>query len=402
MRSPRHLSAALRHGTVCVLAALALLAGVPASGASAPARPAAPAAPGPDREAAALPVAQRWSAVLRGGFVRAANTAVTCRGAVTPGVPSCAAAARPVSAGGPGRGAAAPVSNGDYSLLYADVDRDPHTYNSSRARLRVPEGARIRYARLYWGGNLRVGERKPPKDNARVLFAEPGGAYRALRADTVTGHRVAGGADAFQSSADVTRLVRAAGPGLYTVAQINVARGNSPTGGWGGWTLVAAYERKSEPLRRLSLWDGFRTLRADERDRRSLSVGLPALRVPAGARGSAGIVAYDGDRGLDGDSVTVRTGNAPAVPLGDAANPTADVFNSTVSEGGAERAGDRVPGPPNTFGYDSDVLDLGRALRSGGTGLRVRFTALRDSLWLGALFLQTDAGSRTAGGGSGG
>ncbi|MEV0846514.1 DUF3344 domain-containing protein [Streptomyces sp. NPDC049954] len=392
MRSPRHLSAALRHGAVGALASLALIAGVTAAGASAPPRPAAP-----DREAASLPIAQRWSAVLHGGFVRAANTAVTCRRALTPKVPSCAEAA---ATGGQGRGAAPLVANGDYSLFYADADRDPNTYNSTRARLRVPEGARIRYARLYWGGNLRVGEQKPPKDNARVLFAEPGGAYRELRADTVTGHRVAGGADAFQSSADVTRSVRAGGPGLYTVAQINVARGNSPTGGWGGWTLVAAYERGSEPLRRLSLWDGFRTLHADERDRRSLSVGLPALRVPAGARGSAGIVAYDGDRGLDGDSVTVRTGNAPAVPLGDAANPTADVFNSTVSEGGRERAGDRVPGPPHTFGYDSDVLDLTRALRPGGTGLQVRVTAQRDSLWLGALFLQTDAESRTGGGGS--
>ena len=116
------------------------------------------------------------------------------------------------------------------------------------------------YARLYWGGNLRVGEQKPPKDNGRVLIAEPGGAYKEVLADTVVGHRAAHGADAFQASADVTQLVRDSGQGLYTVAQVNVAKGRSAAGAWGGWTLVVAYENPAEPLRDLSVWDGFDAL----------------------------------------------------------------------------------------------------------------------------------------------
>lgn len=397
MRSRLHLSTAVTRGAVCALVSLALAASLPgaAAGAAAPdpgsGGRTAPAA----REAERIPFAARWSALQHGGLVRAANTAVTCRAPAVPKAPACPKPAEDAGKAGEGaarsRTAPRPVSNGDYSLFYTDVDKDPNTYNSTRARLRVPQGARISYARLYWGGNLRVGEQKPPKDSDHVLLSEPGGDYRKLSADTVTGHRVGGGAEAFQSSADVTGLVRASGPGLYTVAQINVAMGNSPTGGWGGWTLVVAYEKKSEPLRHLALWDGFETLHADEHDRRALGLELPGVQVAPGAAGRVGVLAYDGDRGIDGDSLVAGVGRAESVPLGDAANPSNDVFNSTVGEAGRERAGDRVPAYANTFGYDSDVFTLDRALRPGGRGLRLEFAAHRDSVWLGALFVQADA-----------
>lgn len=271
--------------------------------------PGCPATAAPSAaEAESVNFTQRYRALQHGGIVRAANSSISCRTTVTrAAAPSCSAA----RAGGQA------AVNSDFDMFYVDVDKDPNTYNSSLGEVRLPQGARVTYARLYWGGNLRVGEQKPPKDNGRVLFAEPDGEYKAVLADTVVGHRVARGADAFQASADVTKLVRASGSGLYTVAQVNVAMGRSAAGAWGGWTLMVAYEKESEPLRHLAMWDGFDSLGPRE----DQVIRLRGLRFPAGAGGRAGLVAYNGDRGSRGDSLTVSTGRGGPTALGDGANP---------------------------------------------------------------------------------
>ncbi|MER7836509.1 DUF3344 domain-containing protein [Streptomyces sp. NPDC096040] len=337
------------------------------------ARAAAPTAP-PSPEAPRIPFAERYHVVQRGGFARAANASVSCRArADDPSEPPCPAA----------REGRVPAANGNFDMSYVDVDDDPHTYNSSRAELRLPEGSRVTYARLYWGGNLLAGEQKPAGDNARVLIAEPGGQYKELLADTVVGHRAAGGADAFQASAEITDLVRSSGPGLWTVGQLNAAMGRSGSGAWGGWTLVVAYENPAEPLRTLALWDGFDSLDG------AAEVRLNGLRIPRGAHGRVGLVAYNGDRGGTGDSLTYTTAGCGSVPLADSADPADDVLNSTINDPGPVRAR-REPAYDNTLGYDSDVFDLGTALAQGGDQLTFRLVSQRDAAWAGALFAAVD------------
>ncbi|MGW6458595.1 DUF3344 domain-containing protein [Streptomyces sp. NPDC055078] len=339
-----------------------------------------PAAGAPVGESPRIPFAQRYQAVQHGGIVRAANSAITCRTPKSPSTASCSA----VRAGAAG-------ANSDFEMFYVDEDDDPNTYNSSRAELTLPKNSKVTYARLYWGGNLRVGEQKPPKDNGRVLIAEPGGRYKAVLADTRIAHRDADGSDAFQASADITPLVRQSGSGLYTVAQINVAMGHSAVGSWGGWTLVVAYENSDEPLRQLSLWDGFETLNAG---RKSQEFTLPGLRIPARASGRVGFVAYDGDRGRAGDTVEVRadTGKTFGINdwtgISDSANPATDVMNSTIT--GPDSAMKRQPAHVNTLGYDSDVFAIDPALWAGGTHLNFRFHAENLGYALGVLFVQAD------------
>ncbi|MFF7773329.1 DUF3344 domain-containing protein [Streptomyces tanashiensis] len=342
---------AVRRSVLCALSCAALSAALPGASAAAP----------QPREATRVPFAARHQAVQHGGIVRAANAS--------------------------SKGAKGTESvNDGATIAYVDVDKDPNTYNSSRAALAVPAGARVTWARLYWGGNLRVGEQKPPKDNGRVLIAEPGGQYKALLADSLIGHRTADGADAFQASADVTELVRRARPGQWTVAQVNVAMGRSAVGGWGGWTLVAAYEKASEPLRRISVWDGFETVgpRTGE-----LRVPVDGKRFPKGVSGRLGLIAYDGDRGTSGDYLAVETSRSESTRLSDSANSEDDVLNSSITEFGAGRTV-RQPDRTNTLGYDSDVFDLRGALRAGGDRVHVRVGSRKDTVWLGAVFLQAD------------
>ncbi|MGW0813925.1 DUF3344 domain-containing protein [Streptomyces viridiviolaceus] len=331
--------------------------------------PAAAAAPAPEAESLAF--AQRYAALQHGGIVRAANSSISCRASQS----SCEG----VRSGRAG-------VNGDFDMFYIDVDRDPNTYNSSRAEIRLPDGSQVTYARLYWGGNLRVGEQKPSEDNGRVLVAEPGGEYKEILADTVVGHRVTDSVDAFQASADVTGLVRQSGPGMYTVAQVNVAAGRSAAGAWGGWTLVVAYENVAQPLRHLALWDGFVPLRSEAAELR-----LRGARFPADAKGSVGLVAYDGDRGNSGDSLTVTSGSrSGSIPLTGPGNSRDDVLNSTISGPGTS-SGARVPAYANTLGYDSDVFDLAGGLPHAGDEATFRLASARDGAWAGVLFAAVDA-----------
>lgn len=351
------------------------------------ARAVAPTAP-PSPERSHIPFTERYRAYQHGGIVRAANVSISCR--APKGLVRKQRAAKSWC---PSRPADPKRVNGAYDMAYVDVDKDRNTYNSSRAEVRLPKGSRVSYARLYWGGNLRVGEQKPPRDNGRVLIAEPGGQYKELLADTLVGHRVAHGADAYQASADVTRLVRDSGPGLYTVAQVNVAMGRSSAGAWGGWTLVVAYENAAAPLRHLLLWDGFDT----PANGVTVRTGKHGLRFPAGAAGRAGLVTYDGDRGVAGDmltALTTRTAagrrHTTATALKGPGNPRNDVLNSTISEPGRTTS-KRVPFHVRTLGYDSDILDLAPALRHGGDRLALRLRSPRDRAWAGVLFVTVDA-----------
>ncbi|MFG2735887.1 DUF3344 domain-containing protein [Streptomyces harbinensis] len=331
-------------------------------------------APSDRGEAESVPFTERYRAVQHGGIARAANSVITCGEAVVITAPACADVQRN-GAGG---------RSGQYEMTYIDIDSDRNTYNSSSAELRLPEGSRVSYARLYWGANLRVGEQKDPADNDRVLIAEPGGNYKEIRADSLVGHRDAGTHQGFSASADITELVRWSEPGAWTVAQLNVAMGNSDMGAWGGWTLVVAYENPSEPLRELVLWDGFESVDGPSQD---VVITVDGLAVTPGAQGSAGVVGYHGERTANGHGLTVRdTGGGGAVVRHRA-------LDSTIADHGRPVT-TRDPAHLNTLGYDSNVLDIRQALTAGPGELELRFTGGSRPYQLGAVFLQADAAAR--------
>ncbi|MCU4747819.1 MULTISPECIES: DUF3344 domain-containing protein [unclassified Streptomyces] len=350
-----------KRAVVCALSALLLSIGV--------SQHTAVPAPSDRGEAETVPFAERYHAVQHGGIARAANSVITCGAAVTITAPACTAVQRE-GAGG---------RSGQYEMTYIDIDSDRNTYNSSSADLRLPQGSRVSYARLYWGANLRVGEQKPPADNDRVLVAEPGGRYKEIRADSVVGHRDAEAHQGFSASADITELVRWSQPGAWTVAQINVAMGNSDMGAWGGWTLVVAYENPAEPLRELAIWDGFESVDGPGTD---VVLTLDGLNIAEGAEGSVGVVGYHGERTAGGHALTVRAQ--------DGATVRHRALDSTIADHGRNVTG-RDPAYVNTLGYDSNVLDVTDALGAGPGELELRFTGGSRPYQLGAVFFQADA-----------
>ncbi|WP_329176793.1 hypothetical protein OG754_25705 [Streptomyces decoyicus] len=148
---------------------------------------------------------------------------------------------------------------------------------------------------------------------------------------------------------------------------------------------LPASPNSKRPLRGIARRNGFPS---PGTHRRSFSVRQNELHIPAHAPGRAGVVAYDGDRGRGNDALSVRAGRHRAQKAGDSAGPASGAMNSSITELG--RPAKRRSASRNTLGFDSDVFDIGPALRPGGDRPAFRFTTRNPGYLLGAPFRRTD------------
>ena len=292
---------------------------------------------------AALPVAATPALLLA---PPAAPAPVDGAGRALPAAPSTRTALH--LRGGLAQAGASVVNGGTAT----DTDTDSGTSTSSRAKLDIPAGATVKWARLYWGGSMSApgpsagpsasaspsgspsvspsdSASASPSDsasaspsaspagadkNGSVRLALPAAAYKTITADPAD---VRVGPSGYQASADVTGLISSGGAGTYTVG--DVAADTSRPGAYGGWTLLVAYSQPDAKPRDITVYDGFApgqtaVLRPDADDDTAPAAspsgspsGSPSASAPssASAPGDAasgtesrlGVVAYGGDAG---------------------------------------------------------------------------------------------------------
>lgn len=315
-------------------------------------------------------LAPRFSANDTGAIAMAANTLLTCPASD----PKCG----PAQQGGS-------AANNSFAMGFVDVDADPTTFDSSRAELRLPAGATVLYAALYWGANTAAGRggatARDPAARGRVLVATPGGAgYRSVTAGTIDRGSATSQKDAYQGFADVTSLVRAAGAGDYAVADVQSGTGEDR---YAGWSLVVAYRERTAPARNLTIFDGFVTINSGDAPKEVVVDGFKAPRSGA-VRATLGEVAYEGDRSLGGDSAAFD-----ATPLSDAGNPANNSFNSTITDRGSLVSA-RAPDYANELGFDADVFDVSGIVRNGATSAALKFQTAGDTYLPGVVFVAID------------
>ncbi len=309
---------------------------------------------------------------LNGDIVLIGNTALTC--------PSSNADCVSAQSGGNFR-------NNDFTMEAVDVDSDATTTNSSAAQLTVPAGSTIRFAGLYWAGTSAAADR------TTVLFDTPASAnylsITAANTDVLT----TGGLARYQSFADVTAQVSAAGAGVYTVANVSASTGIDR---WAGWTLVVVYSNPASGLRNVSVFDGFQ-LGNDANPQTDISISGFLTPTAGPVNSNVGIVVYDGDRGrLDSGS------GAPSLEFGpnaaglsavsDSINPIDDVWNSSISFEGANVTAGRNPAFTNTLGVDIDNFRPPTSLPNGSNAALLRIRAQSSDVNLpGIVTIATDA-----------
>ena len=326
----------------------------------------APSAARADRD-----FAVRFATNDTGAIAMASNTIETCQASDS----ACA----------PAQDGKTSASNNSFVMRLVDVDTDPATFDSSRARVDLPADSTVLFAALYWGANTAAGTKGVAARDAAargtVLFETPaGGGYKRITAGTVDRGSATSQKDAYQGFADVTALVRAAGAGVYTVANVQAGTGEDR---YGGWTMVVAYRDRLAPARNLTIFDGLVTINSGDPPKQ---IVVDGFRTPISGpvHSSLGLTTYEGDRSLGGDSAALNL-----VLLGDAANPSNNLFNSTVTAHGAPAPG-RTPDYHNQLGFDTNLFDASSIMRNGITSATLKFQTSGDTYLPGVVFIATD------------
>src|SRR5919197_1481707 len=213
----------------------------------------------------------------------------------------------------------------------------------STAVLSVPSGATITYARLYWAAQ----DSSATADLSVTLVQTSGnGAYRLS--------------------------------GVSTVNPLNLSNEVN----FAAWAMVVFYALPSDPPRNLALFDGLDVVEAGS----PASATVSGFLVPnSGYAARLGVIAYEGDSSLTGDSLHFN-----GVTLSNAANPSSNFFNGTRSHLGSAVtvSGDlpQLSGAAGSMsGIDMDVVDVTSLVSPGATSATTTADSIQDVYLIGAL-----------------
>lgn len=349
-----------------VLAGLAALLALPVL---------APAAPA---DAIAIsPFAVGYHAQLNGGIAFAQNSSLTCSTTRDTGATDAAGCTSARA------GTGSSTNNNNWIMTHVDVDADASTFNSSSSQLVLPPGTSVEHAVLYWGARRKGANSKPdvtvPFD--RVQLSVPGAAYVEVVADRVIAPPASKYSDLpYQARADVTSLVRAAGAGQYTVANLAAALGSDR---YAGWTLAVVYTDPGKPLRDITLFEGLTVI---QKGAASDTITVSGFTAPVAGPVDAtiGLVAYDGDRASTGDTASLN-----GAALASAISPATNYFNSTVDTFGTPVT-TRTPAHLNNLGYDVKVADATGIIPNSATSAQIAVSTSGETVYIGLITTRID------------
>ncbi len=235
--------------------------------------------------------------------------------------------------------------------------------NSSTADLNLPSCATVLWAGLYWGAGQGTDGTTTgwiTGETTCKLKIPGAGSYINITSTTTDYHNstLAPGLvhTGYKCFTDITSLINTASPnGTYTIADMVVPVGIN--NGYGGWTIVVAYQNPSDIIRELNVYDGNVII---DQGQPAVDIALSGFLTPPSGPVNCelGAVVFDGDRSSL-DSFSFRQNGAPAF-LNLTPNATSnlnDMWNSTISYKGVVVA-TRNPSFQNTLGYDADIIDL--------------------------------------------
>ena len=311
----------------------------------------------------------RFSTNANGDIAIVGNTLETCQNSVA----DCANARA---------GLGSLLNNNNFSMMR--VNTDSAALDSSSSRLSLPAGARVLFAALYYGSRTTAGTGGKSAPDAslaglgKVDFRSPGASgFDHLTASVDTSSDVTG---AYAAFVDVTGLVRRAGPGVYTVANVQSATGEDR---YAGWALVVAYEAAGEPPRNLTVFDGLQSV---TQGKAAATIPVTGFQTPLSGpvRTKLGFVAYEGDRGLTGDSATLD-----GKVLSDKVTAANNFFNSAISING-QNFTDKTPDYVNQLGFDAKLIGIDGLLANGATGATIGLKTSSDQYLPHVITFATD------------
>lgn len=282
------------------------------------------------------PFNSRFSVNTNGDIALAGNMNVHCP-ATDPAAASGNANCDSARAGGN-------FNDNDFNGAYVNIDPGAGRFSSSRAYLNIPNGSTVLWAGLYWGASS---DGSTGNRTIMQLRTPAGTGYNTIAASQFDTFDAGGGAGGigmtYSAFRDVTALVTAGGAGDYYGANIVSTTGTSNK--YGGWALFVVFQNNTLPLRNLSVFDGYIHVNPANTVTVPVSGFLTPLSGPIVSR--LGVLAFDGDRNLTGDTMSLNGVNIPAVETAAANN----FFRSSNNDLGTINT-NRYPAYTNMLGMD--------------------------------------------------
>lgn len=284
------------------------------------------------------------------------------------------------------------AGNGSIYSIYADVDSDTATTNSTSANLSLPQGAIVRWAGLFWTGRLGTGQTIAQKLAAKTLKLKVPGAsdYSAVTADNFNW---TSSAFAYKGYKDVTSLMNVTSPnGTYYVSDIKTALG---TNAYAAWSLFVVYELTTETYKNISVYDGFFSITKNgnnalgEFDSKDVPISGFLTPTTGAVKSKLFLFSSEGDIDIKGDTLSMSNKSGIFSTISNTVNGADNPFNSTISENGAYVT-DRNPAYQNTIGIDLDIFDVSAIMQNSQTSTKVRFTTTQDQYFPAALAFSTE------------
>ena len=326
------------------------------------------------------PFRASYNAQINGGVVFAQNSSLSCDGTLADGTQDQRGCTNAKNGG------KTLTTNNAWRMNHVDIDSDPQTFNSSTSQLSLPKDVTVVYAALYWGARLKGtnGLANAASTYDRVKFRTPGSnTYVDVVAqpnDIIISPSTAGVGEPYQAKAIVTDLVKAAGAGNYTVANLAAGLGVDR---YAGWTLAVVFQDPSRPLRDITLFDGLVNVRANDLPE-TITISGFTVPVQGAVDATVGLVAYDGDRGNTGDFADFNTSR-----LASSVSPANDYFNSTIDTFGQDVL-TRSPADQNTLGFDVKVADATGLIANSDTSAKITVGTKGESVIVGLISTRID------------
>jgi uncharacterized repeat protein (TIGR01451 family)/MYXO-CTERM domain-containing protein len=251
----------------------------------------------------------------------------------------------------------------------------------STAVLKLPAGATVTYARLYWSAALDNGS-----DNTAVIDRVAPDAFSSPVTSDVTPLVVtAAPRSYYQATAEITTLVQQHGAGAYRVGGVSSIdlRNFDSTTVYAAWWMVVFYRLDTEPLRNLTVFDGLDLVQQGA-GTNLVTATLRGFLVPnAGFDAKLAVLAYEGDDSINGDYLAFN-----GTRLFNTLNPVGNFFNGTRSDpaGAVSNVGDLpqlTGGARSQSGFDLDVVNVTSLLTMGQNMVNIEAGTTTDFFILG-------------------
>ncbi|MDR0848803.1 MAG: DUF11 domain-containing protein [Propionibacteriaceae bacterium] len=321
------------------------------------------------KAASSSPFTKVFDVNANGAMISFGNNLMTC----STGGAVCTAAKAGTASGSQN-------DNNYFAMTFVDQDTDPTTFNSSSSALNLPAGAQVLFARLYWGARLTAGtsgnanNASAAQDNKMLLKPPGSSSYQ-----TITGTELARNTssyNAYQSYADVTSLVQAAGNGYYWGANVQAATGADR---YAGWAITVVYTAPGLPLRNLTVYQGFNTVSAGNPQ----TINVSGFKAPTAGTVDVQLtmLAYEGDISQTGDYTRLNN-----TQLATVLSPGTNFMNSAFGLNGVVNT-TRDPADRNLFGFDIKNIGASGAIANSATSATFTFSSNGDVYYPGMVGL---------------